>query len=552
MGDWMGLGRRPTRVGERRRTRQGEFGELAPSERTERLAAEFPESFLRRREFLARTAALAAIGGVAGIDTLVSQAAIRQTAKPFPSPRNMPIDTFVVLMMENRSFDHYFGWHPDADAKNAGLSYPDPAGTPVPTHHLPPDFQGCDHPDPAHGWDSGRHQLNHGRMDGFVQGDVAGTGSDEFAAGYYLKDDIGFLPLAADAFTLYDRWFCSILASTYPNRHYQVSAQNGGQKGNMFPFEGGPEPVGFQWETIFDRALARGVSVGYYVSDLPFPLLYGARANRWIRPVSQFYSDAAAGNLPQITFVDPPFRDGGGGNGVSADEHPHGDIRLGQAFMSDVAHAFIEGPQYARGTMFINYDEWGGFFDHVVPPRVPDQRSSARNLQENWGQAGFRVPAVALSPFTRNLGIQHMTCTHESILKLISYRFRLGYLNVRHRYASNVGRSFDFARPDPTPPTLPDPASIAAVPCGAGGSAARTGAFFGSSNDQIASEPSYAAAQAREAAAHPNRRPAPHHLVGMETSGLLERLGYEVQPASLDNIFRNPDRIRQALRDSEP
>ena len=108
----------------------------------------------------------------------------------------MPIDTFVVLMMENRSFDHYFGWHPDADAKNAGLSFPDQAGNPVSTHRLTPDWQGCAFRDPNHSWDGGRHQYKAGKMNGFVQGNVAGTGSDSYAAGYYLKDDLGFITRA--------------------------------------------------------------------------------------------------------------------------------------------------------------------------------------------------------------------------------------------------------------------------------------------------------------------------------------------------------------------
>ncbi len=112
--------------------------------------------------------------------------------------------------------------------------------------------------------------------------------------------------------------------------------------------------------------------------------------------------------------------------------------------MSDVAHAFIESPQYRRGAMFIDYDEWGGFFDHVKPRFVPDDRRDLTNIDEDWGFTGFRIPGVAISPFTRGGGVSHMTVTHESILKLISYRFGLGHLNKRHRYASNIGRSFDF------------------------------------------------------------------------------------------------------------
>ena len=108
--------------------------------------------------------------------------------------------------------------------------------------------------------------------------------------------------------------------------------------------------------------------------------------------------------------------------------------------MSDVAHAFIESPQFQRGRMFVNYDEWGGFFDHVAAASCPTT-ARARNLDENFGITGFRIPGVAISPYARRGHVSHMTVTHESILKLISYRFGLGYLNKRHRYASNIGRS---------------------------------------------------------------------------------------------------------------
>jgi phospholipase C len=231
---------------------------------------------------------------------------------------------------------------------------------------------------------------------------------------------------------------------------------------------------GNQWETIFDRALAHGLSARYYASDLPFSAVWGARGVSWTNPVDRFYSDCAAGTLPNISIVDPPFRDGGGGDGISADEHPLGDVRLGQAFMSDVANAFVNSPNYRRGAMFIVYDEHGGFFDHVRPPRVIDGRMN-RDLDKDFGQMGFRIPAVALSPFARpkkrpkGFRVDHGTYGHESILKLISYRFRLGHLNRRQRYARNIGRSFEWKAPDFERPKLPDAPQVASAPCSAGG-----------------------------------------------------------------------------------
>jgi phospholipase C len=498
-------------------------GELADEAEAERFEAVAPEATLRRREFLARTAALAGAAGMAGLvptESLVAEAA-KRARRPLPKPQNMPIDTIVVLMMENRSFDHYFGWHPKADGRNEGLTYPDPDGNRLDTHHLTPDFQGCGHPDPDHGWDGGRWQWHGGRNDRFVFGNEEGTGSDEFAIGYYERPDLGFIPAAADAYTLYDRWFCSIMASTYPNRHYQWGAQNGGQKSNVLPPES-EEQTGFTWETIMDRAEANGVSFTYYNSDLPFAALYGQRGIAQTQQISTFYAQAAAGTLPNICFVDPPFRDGGGGDGLSADEHPHGDIRLGQTFMSDIVNAFVESPQYQRGVLFINYDEWGGFFDHVPPPFVPDDRRNRKDLANDWGFTGFRVPGVAVSPFTRGGRVSHMTVTHESILKLISYRFGLGYLTKRHRYASNIGRSFNFRKPDLEPPELPDYQHILSVPCSVQGNGAGQ-----------------------------QERAKAHDLVDLEATGLLDRLGFDIPDAGPDQIFREPDGVRKAYEESK-
>jgi len=286
-------------------------------------------------------------------------------------------------------------------------------------------------------------------LDGFVQGNAAHTGSDSFAAGYYLKEDLGFIPYAADAFQLYDRFHCSIMASTYPNRHYMWSAQSGGQRDNQMTANG--------WETIFDRALSHGVSATYFNSDLPFSLLYGSRATAWTQPVANYYQRAASGDLSHINYVDPAFYDGGGGDGVSGDEHPHGDVRIGQAFMSDVVHAFIDSPQFKRGALFIVYDEWGGFFDHVAPHFVPDDRGS-RNLYENFGMTGFRIPAVVVSPYVKRGKVNHAFSTFESILKLISYKFGLGYLNKRHSLRDQHRAHDGVGEPGLQPSQHPRPA----------------------------------------------------------------------------------------------
>ena len=437
------------------------------------------ESDLSRREFLERTALGA---GMAASTALPASAILAEAAKannarnPLPSPRNIPIDHFVILMMENRSFDHYFGWLPSADSEQHE-TYVNELGQRVPTRHFSTlgtggiQYKGCGHPDPGHGWDQGRAQLNGGFL-------AAGSGNDELALTYYNQGDLGFIHEAARNYTTYDRYFASLLGPTWPNRFYKWSAQSGGLKSNTLA------PGGNTWETIFDRAISHGLTARYYASDLPFAALFGGRAAAWINPISRYYEDCFLGTLPNIAIVDPPFRDGGGGDGLSADEHPLGDVRLGQAFMSDVVRAFQLTGNYSRGAMFVIYDEWGGFFDHVRPGRVPDDRAST-DIEQDFGQLGFRVPAVAISPYARRakkrwrwerdhfgfngFNVDHGQFAHESILKFISYRFGLGDLNTRMKFANNIGRSFEWQRPDFERPHLPDPPEIVTQPCALGG-----------------------------------------------------------------------------------
>src|SRR6478609_875666 len=151
----------------------------------ERWQAADGDGYLRRREFLERTAVAGGLAAsaalVLGPEALIAHAARQQRRLPLPAPRELPIDTFVVLMMENRSFDHFAGWFPGADGKQAGLSYVDDDGSVHQTHALAPDYQGCGFNDPDHSWEGGRAQLNGGRCDGFLKGD-----NDVYSIGYYV------------------------------------------------------------------------------------------------------------------------------------------------------------------------------------------------------------------------------------------------------------------------------------------------------------------------------------------------------------------------------
>ena len=490
----------------------------------ERLEAEAPEALHSRREFLQRTAVAAGLTAGLGLtlapDTLMAEAARRQRQEnPLPSPRNMPIDTFVVLMMENRSFDHYLGWLPGADGRQAGLQFTDSHGAVHATHRLVDFFQSCGFLDPDHSWDGGRTELDGGRMDGFLK-----SASDVFSIGYYGPTDLPFTPHIAQAFTAFDRFFCSLLGPTYPNREYMHAAQSYGMKDNSLPY--GTTELGFPDTTIFNLLKQAGVSNEYYFTDLPLSALWGAAGLLRSSQVQLFYEQAAAGKLPHVSYVDPSFQ--GEDQGTSGDEHPLADVRVGQAFISDVVHAVLESPQWPRTALFVIYDEWGGFFDHVVPPRVPDLRSSA-NLAADFGQMGFRIPAVMISPYGRRGYVDHSIYGFESILKMIRYRFGLPPLTPRDYYANNVAAAFDWeSSPQLEVPDLPRPAHIISTQC-AGTPLLDTGGI-GLDGGTLLGTPLLPTLPARK----------PHDAYALYTSGYLDRLGFKYVPATPATMYRHP------------
>ncbi len=450
---------------------------------------------LNRREFLHTTAVLGAAG-------LLGPGASELDAKNLPGgsildlpARDAPIDTVVVLMMENRSFDHYLGWlgsdetylergrslwgrrfRVDASTDEA---YARPDGSLVSTYPLLADdldnpWRGCGHPDPGHGWNSGRRQRDAGFL-------AAGTGNDEFAIGWYRAEDLAFYAAISRRFTIFDRYHCSLLAPTFPNREYLHSADSGGLKTNALPFEVG-YPQGFTWPTIWDKLVAAGVPARYYHTDLPVVALWGARLNPIASPIARYFEDAAAGRLPNVVFLDPGFV-----GETRTDEHPHGDVRDGQSLVQDCLQAFVESSHWQRGVFFLTYDEWGGFFDHVRPPRMPDDRGTAKDDQENFGQAGFRVPTRMISPYARQNFVDHRLYDHTSILRFLAWRFlgappegrgRHGddwFLTTRDRRARNIGWSLRPDGPDPEFDATVGSDPATSPPCGVAGVTQRAG-----------------------------------------------------------------------------
>ena len=373
-----------------------------------------------------------------------------------------PIDHIVFVMLENRSFDHYLGWLGGDEGylergrtlwgadfsidASVDQGFLDGAGIEHRTHSLaggpePYGYRGCGFADPGHSWGSGRAQRDRG----FIG---EGSNNDDYALGYHEADDLPFMSRLARRFTTFDRYHCSMLAATQPNRRYLHSAQSGGYKNNYIPLE----ELGHQWDTIWDRLRVAGVPCRSYFSDLPSIAFWGPRMAQHTAGIDHYFADCAAGRLPNVVHVDPPFLPW-----WQADDHPHCDPGAGQRFLRDVFRAFVESPCWERGVFIVTYDEWGGFFDHVPPPVLPDLLASG-NDEDNFGQAGFRVPTIMASPFARPGFVDHRTYDHTSILRFIEWRF-LGappegpagegwWLTPRDRAANNIGASLALADPD--------------------------------------------------------------------------------------------------------
>jgi phospholipase C len=399
---------------------------------------------------LSRRQVLAGAGTALGALAVGGPApAVRRLLRPDPAAAAAAgYDHVVVVMLENRSIDHLLGWLPGADGRQAGLAYRDRAGATQRTHALAPDFQGCGHPDPDHSATGGHIEYDGGRADGWLR---AGA-NDPYAIGYYRQADLPFLGRAVPQWTTFSRYFCATLAETYPNRIYQHAGQTD-RLTNTTALCSLP--------TIWDRLQAGGLTGRYYFSDVPFLALWGAKYLPISRPVSGFFADCRAGTLPNVSYVDPRFEDED--SGTSGDDHPHADIRNGEAFMASIYDAVTKSPNWSRTVLIFNFDEWGGFYDHVAPTAAPIPAADAAAGNRD-GLRGFRVPCLMVSPVARRNYVSSRVYDHTSILKMIEQRWGLPPLTVRDRTANDLGAELT-TRPDPRAPAYSVPAGPFGGPC---------------------------------------------------------------------------------------
>ncbi|HEX2849069.1 MAG TPA: alkaline phosphatase family protein [Acidimicrobiales bacterium] len=384
------------------------------------------------------------------------------------------IDHFVVLMQENRSADTYLG-HLSAFDPTSGFQ-PEPAtGNPDPTdptRTIRPFHKDrlCEVADLDHSWNGTHREWDGGRMDGFTAANaVTADPTGSRSMGYYDQRDLPYYYALYNTFATSDRQFASVLSQTFPNRFYLLAGTSFGHIRNDFPAGAGD----FDVPTIFQRLDGAGVSWRIYFSQIAFGLEFKYvrdHAAGHVFPISQYYADAATGQLPSVSFVDPVFV---GPADAETDEHPPSNVQVGEKFSADVIDALMHSPDWPTSALIHTYDEHGGFYDSVAPPRAPAPDDIAPMLQPGDAPGGFdrlgvRVPIAVVSPWSRPHFVSHVARDHTAVLKLIETRYGLAPLTRRDAWVPNMLEFFDFSHgpaflvPPPLPPAPVDPAQAAA------------------------------------------------------------------------------------------
>jgi len=437
------------------------------------------------------------------------------------------IKHIVVLMMENHSYDNYLG---TLAARGDGLPKgPDgspqafnvlPNGTRVPVHHLTSTGQVGGNPTQT--WHASHISYDSGTCAGFAAS-VAQTvpGADPAVPmGYWTAGELPFYHGLAGTFPVADRWFCSCLGPTFPNRRFLIAGTAHGLIDDL-PWDLIDYP---EAGTIFDALDTHHISWVNYHNVRPAKILATralgttglialrrlsqlgrwlprvlsaergnksftadlyplgmARCVRHLRTTQQFFADAAAGTLPAVSIVDPDF-------GAYSEENPQ-DIAQGESFAGAVVNAVLHSPAWESTLLLWIYDEHGGYYDHVPPPEAvqPDDvparnwqltlpswlravlkrllRKSLANLENadagpaTYDRYGFRVPAVIVSPYARPDFVLSDVLDHTSVLKLIEQKWNLPPLTHRDAAALSPLGALDLEGPPKflTPPDLPAP-----------------------------------------------------------------------------------------------
>jgi phospholipase C len=389
------------------------------------------------------------------------------------------INHIVVLMMENHTYDNILGMLGKGDGFTLG-----PGGQPTATNPYP---SGSTYPDgyiqhafhmpttcqldsrPSQEWEASHNAYDNGRNDGFVRTPISPADSQivgGVAMGYWTGQDLPFTYSLASQFPVGDRWFSSALAQTDPERRYLIAGTSSGMTDDIGTSPGNAVPdagLGLPAPTIFNELDLFKISWTDYVYSYPtgatpnlYPTTTGPTEAVHHKSFDQFFTDAAAGQLPSFSLLDENFA-------TSSQENPQNMV-LGDQLMAQVVNALGRSADWSSTLLVITYDEGGGYYDHVPPPvalppdAIPPQVQPGESSYDGFSRYGFRVPAIVVSPYAKRGFVSNVVHDHTSILAMLERKWNLPALTWRDANANDLTDFIDMralTRHHPTFPVLP-------------------------------------------------------------------------------------------------
>jgi phospholipase C len=434
-----------------------------------------------RRRFLTRAAQAAS---VAAASTLMPPNVQKLLAAEPRGPRSLKdIKHVVLLMMENRSFDHYFGTlsgvrgfgDPNALVMPNGRNVfhqPDAEsadGYMLPFHLDSKRTNAQSMPSTSHAWAVQHRAWNGGRMDQWLPAHRAADGADgPYTMGYFTREDIPFHYALADAFTICDGYHCSVMGPTRPNRLYWMTGMIDPESrhGGAVIANGEFKPGSRSWTTYPERLEEAGISWKFYQhapKEFGFNMLHGFRqykeapkssplVTKGLTPVSEgtFEYDALNDRLPTVSWIGPT---------EEASEHPVHMPAAGAAFIASKLDAIAANPDvWAKTVFIINYDENDGLFDHVPPP-VPAAGEPLEFINDLPIGGGFRVPCIIVSPWTVGGWVCSQPFDHTSVLQFLERFTGVREPNItdwRRRTFGDLTSAFRFGDRARAAPRMPE------------------------------------------------------------------------------------------------
>lgn len=414
---------------------------------------------------------------------------LMETNQPEAASFTSPIKTIVILVMENRSFDHMLGWmkalNPEINGVNGTESNPLNVSDPSSPRFSFKNRAAYVDPDPGHSFQAIREQIfgsadtsaDPPPMNGFAQqaNGMNSTTMPENVMNGFAPDMVAVYKALVSEFAVFDRWFASVPASTQPNRLYVHSGTSAGATSNNVTLLA----AGYPQKTIFDSLHDEGVDFGIYYQNIPAVLSY--RNLRKVKYLGKFHSydssfkdDARRGKLPSYAVIEQRYVDTKAE--PATDDHPSHDVYQGQMFIKEVYETLRASPQWNQSLLVITYDEHGGFYDHVPTPvrGVPSPDGIVGEpFDFKFDRLGVRVPSIMVSPWIQKGQVVHgpngsptptSEYEHSSIPATVKKLFNLKapFLTKRDAWAGTFEHVV-MTRTEPRtdcPAQLPTPARI--------------------------------------------------------------------------------------------